>query len=277
MSRPRFQQIYLEITNVCNLNCPFCSQDVREQKFLSIDEIEAIIKKIKPFTHSVYLHVKGEPLVHPMFREIIDLITSYDLNIKITTNGINLLKYRDILLGNNKISKINISLQSLVNLDESNRVNYLNNVKSFITQNKSKHIYLRNWGTDSKTSLYIKDFIRKLYPKSQLEKDEDLSKFVHYSKHYLFEWPSLDRAIVEERTTCLGGTKQLAILSNGTICLCCLDTNGDTAIGNIFEDNFEDILRSEIYLKATKNMPYFPLCERCSYRLKFRKGGHHES
>lgn len=277
MSRPRFQQIYLEITNICNLNCPFCSHNERDNKTLTLEEIENIIQKIKPFTHSVYLHVKGEPLVHPDFDNIIKLISNYNLNIKITTNGINLLKYQRVLLDNNKISKINISLQSIVNLSEEHAQLYLENIKLFIQKNISKHIYLRNWGTDNKTSLLIKEFIRSIYPKAKLESDESLSEYVHYSTHYLFEWPSLDHPEVLEKTKCLGGLKQLAIHSNGNVCLCCLDTNGDTFVGNIFEKNLEDILAGELYLKAIKEMPYFPLCRRCTYRLKFKKGGNHES
>lgn len=277
MSRPRFQQIYLEITNVCNLNCPFCSHDLRDNKYLTKEEVNLIIQKIKPFTHSVYLHVKGEPLVHPQIEDIIRLISENDINIKITTNGINLLKYQDVLLEDNKISKINISLQSIINFNEEQRNNYFENIKQFINKNKTKHIYLRNWGTDSNTSTLIKEFIKSLYPHSILEKDENLSQHVHYSTHYLFEWPSLEHPVVLEKTKCLGGQKQLAILSNGAICLCCLDTNGDTVVGDIFENTLDQILKSDLYLKAINEMPYFQLCKRCTYRLKFRKGGTNES
>ena len=47
--------------------------------------------------------------------------------------------------------------------------------------------------------------------------------------------------------------------------------NGDTIIGNIFKDEMEDILNSELYKNAVRKMPYFDLCKKCTYRLKFKK------
>ena len=71
MSKPIFQQIYLEITNCCNLHCPFCPLEERSKKVMSLEQFRIITKKIKPYTDSIYLHVKGEPLLHPEFKEII--------------------------------------------------------------------------------------------------------------------------------------------------------------------------------------------------------------
>ena len=31
-----YKRIYIEITNVCNLNCPFCPQIKREKEFMNI-------------------------------------------------------------------------------------------------------------------------------------------------------------------------------------------------------------------------------------------------
>ena len=37
------------------------------------------------------------------------------------------------------------------------------------------------------------------------------------------------------------------------------------------QDKIEDILNSELYLNAVRKMPYFDLCKKCTYRLKFKK------
>ena len=68
-------------------------------------------------------------------------------------------------------------------------------------------------------------------------------------------------------TICLGGKNQLGILVDGSVVLCCLDNNGDTIIGNIFKDEMEDILNSELYKNAVRKMPYFDLCKKCTYRF----------
>jgi len=60
----RFNKIYIEITNYCNLNCSFCSHNLLPKKEMSVEEFKIVINKIKKFTNSIYLHVKGEPLLH---------------------------------------------------------------------------------------------------------------------------------------------------------------------------------------------------------------------
>ena len=45
-----FKRLYIEITNICNLNCSFCPKSDRDKKVMSIDEFETIINKINGYT-----------------------------------------------------------------------------------------------------------------------------------------------------------------------------------------------------------------------------------
>ena len=83
----RFNRIYIEITNRCNLNCSFCSKDNRELKEISLQEFDTILQKIRHLTNCIYLHVKGEPLLHTKFDKILSITKKYNMNVKITTNG----------------------------------------------------------------------------------------------------------------------------------------------------------------------------------------------
>ena len=69
----KFKKIYVEITNICNLNCSFCSKDKREKRELSLNEFEIILNKINDYTDYLYLHVKGEPLLHSNLEGILNL------------------------------------------------------------------------------------------------------------------------------------------------------------------------------------------------------------
>ena len=60
----KFKKIYIEITNICNLNCSFCSKDNKEKREMTLIEFEHILKQIDNYTDYLYLHVKGEPLLH---------------------------------------------------------------------------------------------------------------------------------------------------------------------------------------------------------------------
>ena len=55
----RFKRVYIEITNVCNLSCPFCPPHNRENRFMNFEEFKLILSKIKGYTEYIYLHVKG--------------------------------------------------------------------------------------------------------------------------------------------------------------------------------------------------------------------------
>ena len=81
----KFKKIYIEITNICNLNCSFCSKDNRIKESISRTNMEELLKKINDYTDYVYLHVKGEPLLHPKLKEILDLCEKYHKKVKKTT------------------------------------------------------------------------------------------------------------------------------------------------------------------------------------------------
>ena len=59
------KKVYLEITDICNLSCSFCHKTLREKKFISEEEFSSLIPKIKPYTDYLYMHLMGEPLLHP--------------------------------------------------------------------------------------------------------------------------------------------------------------------------------------------------------------------
>ena len=78
----KFKKVYVEITNICNLKCSFCSLDNREKKELSLQEFDTILNKIRHYTNSIYLHVKGEPLLHSKFDKILEITKKYNIKVK---------------------------------------------------------------------------------------------------------------------------------------------------------------------------------------------------
>lgn len=69
-------RIYVESTNVCNLDCIMCPTglhiDTRPKGYMDWDLYTSIIDEIAPFAEAVVLHSWGEPLLH---KRIIDMIT----------------------------------------------------------------------------------------------------------------------------------------------------------------------------------------------------------
>ena len=71
--KKKYKKIYIEITNKCNLNCTFCGEVKRKKEKITLENFEEIIKKINNYTDYIYLHVKGEPLLHPEIDKILEV------------------------------------------------------------------------------------------------------------------------------------------------------------------------------------------------------------
>ena len=84
----RFKKIYIEITNSCNLSCSFCIKNKRKIRYMTREEFKTILLKIKDYTKYIYLHILGEPLMHPDINCFIDLFSSLSASFKIDLSHI---------------------------------------------------------------------------------------------------------------------------------------------------------------------------------------------
>ena len=123
----RFRKIYVEITNICNKKCSFCPETKRAKAFMSVEKFKIVANKICKYTDYIYLHVKGEPLIHPNLDDILKICNCYYLKINISTNGVMLSKKLDDLI-NNKVPKINVSLHSFEGENKEQLINYITDV-----------------------------------------------------------------------------------------------------------------------------------------------------
>ena len=82
-----FSRAYVEITNVCNLACAFCPGTAREKRFMTPEIFALLAGKLRPYTDFLYLHVMGEPLLHPQLAEILHICEELGFRVCLTTNG----------------------------------------------------------------------------------------------------------------------------------------------------------------------------------------------
>lgn len=107
---------------------------------MSLDDIDNYLNQIKEFSNYIYLHVLGEPLLHPNFDQILKLLDEKDFNLQLVTNGILLNKYPN-LLSHKCLRKLSISLHSINNIDVSD--DYFDYILKLIKNNNDKIIELR--------------------------------------------------------------------------------------------------------------------------------------
>ncbi len=273
-----YSKVYVEITNTCNMNCSFCHGTKRTPKMMNLSEFETILQKIKPHTNYLYYHLLGEPLIHPELEAFIKLATSLGFKSIITTNG-TLLKEKGHILINQKVHKVSISLHSFEGDDKKKHKKYLSEVAAFSKSANAQGIIvvLRLWnngcdnGKNNEAIGILKQEISGEWtPNTKGLRIRD-KLFLEYGER--FGWPDKDADIQGERVFCYGLRDHFGILSNGTVVPCCLDSEGTINLGNIFEENIEDILSSTRAKTIVKGFDerkgVEDLCRRCAYAQRF--------
>lgn len=252
----RFKRVYIEITNVCNLNCKFCLPHHRENRVMSFDEFKRILSEIKPFTNYIYLHVKGEPLLHPQVDEFIKYAYDMGFYINLTTNATLLKEHLNIT---KYLRQINISLHATNSLEI---VKTAKEIKDCI-------VCFRIWNIDKdikNKELLETEFNVKIPNQENFKLDEN----IFLSQKEEFTWPSLDSNITCNKKYCYGLINQIAILVDGTVVPCCLDNDGDINLGNIYKEKFENIIESkratEIITGFKNSIAIEKLCKKCTFK-----------
>jgi len=87
-----FQTVMIEVTAICNLDCPICPARrtenlmVRETKQISEQDFRRIVDLTHDMTETYCLNMWGEPVLHRKFQEFIDYISARGRNIWFSTN-----------------------------------------------------------------------------------------------------------------------------------------------------------------------------------------------
>ena len=247
------KKAYVEITNRCNLACSFCPKTKRAPRTMSAAEFDLVLSRLEGYVQYVYLHVMGEPLLHPELSSFFALAGARGMKVCITTNGTLLQKRADELLAAESLHKISVSLHSFEGNDgaDEQELAYLTQVWDFAVKAAEKGVIvaLRLWndgGADARNG-EILDFLHARTEES---------------------WPEMRNGSFLLRD-------QLGVLCDGTLVPCCLDHEGDIPLGNLFTQPLTEILNSPraIALREgfSQRKPSEALCRRCGFAARFNK------
>lgn len=277
----RFKKVYLEITNVCNLACAFCPGTARPRRFMSAGEFAALAERVRPYTDYLYFHLMGEPLLHPELPELLSIADNLGFRVIITTNGTLLSERGDVLPSSPCVHKVNISLQSFEANFGGMLKDYVNQCASFadIMSAAGKLCVLRLWNENGLDALNgeIETELEKHFPKPWRTSRQSrvLTERVFLESGEKFDWPNMGADDGGERVFCYALRDQLGVLVDGTVVPCCLDHDGELALGNLFDSELDDILASEraqrIYSGFSSRKACEALCRRCGYARRFDK------
>lgn len=280
------KKAYLEITNVCNLRCEFCPGTRRKQGFLSPEGFEVLAGKLRPYVDYIYLHLMGEPLLHPQLSQLLEIAGELGFKVIITTNGTLLPRQVELLAQSSAVHKISISLHSFEGNEshDTDLSHYLKNTIAAVQKLSAagKICALRLWNLDGETTRganadndAILAKLEQTFPKPWKDnpRGATLAGKVYLEWGEKFDWPDLSAEEGIGGVFCYGLRDQIGVLCDGTVVPCCLDHDGDLALGNLLEENLETILNSDrakaIYEGFQNRCAPEELCRKCGYARRF--------
>ncbi|MBQ7283538.1 MAG: SPASM domain-containing protein, partial [Oscillospiraceae bacterium] len=279
--------------------CSFCPGHKRNLKEMCAADFDKVMAKVHDKGENFYLHLMGEPTAHSQFDDILKICNCYGIRPNITTNGTLLAKRGNVIMQHD-VRNVSVSLHSFEANDTGFSLeSYLKGITDFCAKalGSKTVVELRLW-TMSPESLADKnsfnfkiiEFLReKLRPDFDIyqkmnetffsmeqnrKKNFRIKENIFLGMAEQFCWPSLENSPNEVcKGFCYGLRNQIAVLSDGTAVPCCLDSNGNMPLGNIFDSELADIVNSErakfIYDGFTNHKAVEPLCQSCGYMKKY--------
>lgn len=281
----KFEKIYIELSDICGLNCGFCPSVKGVRGAMSVEKFGIITKKVAGVGRIYTFHLLGDPLVLPNLKGFIKLANAHKMPLELTTSGFYMSeKNTQLLLESENIRQINLSLMAFLAQKKLNLNEYFAPILRFLrlhlTQNSQSFVNLRLWNLGANFtppfennaiySLLEREFntkIQKNAPKNRLEN----RIILHQSE--LFCWAGAGEKnapkVLCVKGSCHALRKQIGILSDGTVVPCCMDTSGVMGLGNLFTQELSEILASKraVAMKKGFERGEFTekLCQQCEF------------
>jgi radical SAM protein with 4Fe4S-binding SPASM domain len=285
----KLKKIYCEICGACNLRCDFCPLPDSPRGMMSLAFFQQVLAQVAPVGERLYLHVLGEPLLHPELPEILAACLRAGMPVHLVTNGTMLGLDSPAL--HPAVKEVSISLQSLEGQGQD-ADGYMARIFDFADQawrqRPDLSVNFRLWNQQDGSVAWSEQPLAKRvlehYQASVpagLMTTRDFPDSVRLgSRHFLcfarrFDWPDLGNAIDRRHGYCQGLANQLAILADGRVVPCCLDHAGVIALGNLHDQSLAEILQAPraVALRTAFSAGDLAeaLCRHCSFASRFRR------
>ena len=279
----KFEKIYIELSDICGLNCSFCPSQKGVRGMMSVKDFEHLASKLTKKARIYTFHLLGDPLILPNLKTYIEKAAFYNMALELTTNGFYLdEKKQNLLLTSKNIRQINISLASFFEQKKLDFQSYIKPILKLLNthiQNKNTNfINLRLWNLDQNfcSPEQNKEIYEFLEQNFELKLDLNTQKnrlsskiFLHLDKR--FEWASLENKNSHTQGSCHALTKQLGVLSNGKLVPCCMDTKAELSLGSLFECSLDELLNTQRAIKMKEGFKKGILVEKLCQKCEFHK------
>jgi radical SAM protein with 4Fe4S-binding SPASM domain len=265
-------EVYLHITQKCNLACTYCynKENLGKEDYLDFNKIIDVITKLKSVGVQKIVITGGEPLLREDIQEVCASLQEMNITVSLLTNG---------CLLDSKFAVLRYVNSAIVSLDTFNAEN---NSRKGLNINKLKETLL-NIPVELKSKISIRAVISKKNENSWREVESfakengyqfTSSILIPTCKEEIDDIPSMDKIVLSEvilnfsGNLCGASYRIIAVDSNGDIYPCQSLVKGNFKITNILRDTwFEELSQSLIVHEfANLNVDYINKCNLCEYR-----------
>lgn len=280
--------VHIEPIGICNLDCIHCTREVitRELGTMTFDQFKTIIDKVSPYKCNISIGRNGEPFLNKRLIDMIKYVKEKGLFCSLITNATPMYEKQRTGVIKSGLDRIVFSFDSVdkevyeairkkAKFDKT-----LGNILLFLKENYEAGMPVNtavSWTTtkmakESPTNIeeYFSSFpINGVYPSPLLNMFGDTKVNDEFPDN-----PNQNKP-TSEWPICTNGWDRLGIQWNGTVVACVVDFDDRYVIGNLFEQELEEIwngsemrafrraLMSKRYETVEKNGP---LCSKCSVK-----------
>ena len=274
---------YLEITNVCNLDCVFCPKTGRRAQRLTVEEFEWLTDRLQGEVKFLYFHLMGEPTMNPELPRFIERARAKGFIPVLTTNGTLLGRCTGLVEA--RPHKVQISLHSHEGNGKEQPAEYIREVMTYAlaAAEAGTIVVLRLWnqgGLDSENE-QLMALLCQYVPQPWTERYDGyrLAERLYLEFDHKFDWPDQDAEEHRgEEVFCYALRNQVGVLVDGSVVPCCLDHDGAMTLGNLHRQSLAEVLASprarRLYDGFSQHRASEALCRRCGYAnvtKRFRK------
>ena len=273
------QLLMLEVTNVCNLRCPNCTnKDMKRKRgFMELDIYKKVIDECVALGVNDLWITGGEPTLHPLLVNQVAYAKEKGIeSVALITNAqllTPLLSKRLIKAG---LDKLDVSIDAATP-EMYSKIRPPGDLKT-VEENLETLIKFKREMKTSKPQVTVK-FIKEPMNASEVglfrRKWGKLADEIYIS--FLHNWGG---AISKREPKWRGGSKRVPcswvfrrmyICWDGNVSFCCLDSEAETLLGDIKEMSIKEIWHSPKLQEIRQahlngNFNDIPLCDKCSFR-----------
>ena len=270
--------IQIELTEGCNLQCPFCGiQGIREAgnssppyKFLTIEKADLIAQQIAQsgWNPRIEMAMHGEPTMNPNYSEIVKVFRNRlpKTHLQMTSNGGGFLKKPGIVENINEILKSGVNVLLLDNYD---RIKICDKIRASYTgpypvfeypSNKEANPHKRR-KPNNHHIVIVEDIDSATSGNHATLNNHAGSGFERNNKAY--------------GKRCAKVFREISVRWDSNIAICCNDWRGEYKCGNMLETSIVDIWHGEEFSASRKKLYHgerdFGPCNGCD-ALSYRPG-----